>query len=86
MPECFRLVIKNLFLGYFTTPQHQRHDVLHTIGGVLKFTADDFDKVGALSASQFLSKGTLLFIIYLLQEAMIIDQDYLFFFYYIFVR
>ena len=40
-----RLIIKNLFLGYFTTPQNKRHDVLRAIGGVLMFTQDDFEKV-----------------------------------------
>lgn len=40
-----KLVIKNLFLGYFTAPQNQRHEVLRTIGGVLLFTSDDFEKI-----------------------------------------
>jgi len=38
-------VIKNLFLGYFSTPQNKRHEVLRMIGGVLLFSAEDFQKV-----------------------------------------
>ncbi|XP_052276114.1 thyroid receptor-interacting protein 11-like isoform X3 [Dreissena polymorpha] len=46
-----KLVIKNLFLGYFTTPQNQRHDVLRMIGGVLLFTAEDFEKIEDVNKS-----------------------------------
>ncbi|XP_052766404.1 thyroid receptor-interacting protein 11-like isoform X4 [Mya arenaria] len=40
-----KLVIKNLFLGYFTTPQNRRHEVLLAIGGVLLFAQEDFEKI-----------------------------------------
>ncbi|XP_053375042.1 thyroid receptor-interacting protein 11-like isoform X7 [Mercenaria mercenaria] len=40
-----KLVIKNLFLGYFTTPQNNRHEVLRAIGGVLQFSSEDFEKI-----------------------------------------
>ncbi|KAL4238385.1 Golgi organization [Mactra antiquata] len=40
-----KLVIKNLFLGYFTTPQNKRHEVLRAIGGVLLFTSEDFQRI-----------------------------------------
>lgn len=39
------MVIKNLFLGYFTTPKGQKHQVLVTIGGVLNFSPEDFERV-----------------------------------------
>ncbi|KAL3873668.1 hypothetical protein ACJMK2_036761 [Sinanodonta woodiana] len=40
-----KLVIKNLLLGYFTTPKNKRSEVLHAIGGVLGFSLDDFHKI-----------------------------------------
>ncbi|XP_060577113.1 thyroid receptor-interacting protein 11-like isoform X2 [Ruditapes philippinarum] len=40
-----KLVIKNLFLGYFTAPQNSKHEVLRAIGGVLQFSSEDFEKI-----------------------------------------
>ncbi|KAK3591801.1 hypothetical protein CHS0354_007654 [Potamilus streckersoni] len=40
-----KIVIKNLLLGYFTTPQSKRSEVLHAIGGVLSFSPEDFHRI-----------------------------------------
>ncbi|XP_063426275.1 thyroid receptor-interacting protein 11-like isoform X5 [Mytilus trossulus] len=40
-----KLVIKSMFLGYFTAPKNKRDDVLHTIGSVLNFTPQEFEKI-----------------------------------------
>ncbi|KAL5009215.1 hypothetical protein ScPMuIL_014796 [Solemya velum] len=40
-----KFVMKNLFLGYFSTPQNKRDEVIHMVGGVLEFSKEDFEKV-----------------------------------------
>ncbi|ESO96444.1 hypothetical protein LOTGIDRAFT_115668 [Lottia gigantea] len=44
-------LMKNLLLGYFTTPQKKRNEVVHTIGGVLNFNPEEFDKISAAEGS-----------------------------------
>ncbi|XP_021378002.1 thyroid receptor-interacting protein 11-like isoform X3 [Mizuhopecten yessoensis] len=44
-----KVVIRNLFLGYFTTPKDQQYQVLKAIGGVLSFTPTDFEKINVLN-------------------------------------
>ncbi|XP_060081680.1 thyroid receptor-interacting protein 11-like isoform X2 [Ylistrum balloti] len=46
-----KVVIKNLFLGYFTTPKGQQQQVLKAIGGVLGFTPTDYEKISNLNTS-----------------------------------
>ncbi|XP_033734322.1 thyroid receptor-interacting protein 11-like isoform X2 [Pecten maximus] len=46
-----KVVIKNLFLGYFTTPKGQQQQVLKAIGGVLGFTPTDYEKISILNKS-----------------------------------
>lgn len=40
-----RVLMRNLFLGYFHTPKNKRGDVLKLMGGVLGLNRDDLDKV-----------------------------------------
>uniref|UniRef100_A0A671X690 Thyroid hormone receptor interactor 11 n=1 Tax=Sparus aurata TaxID=8175 RepID=A0A671X690_SPAAU len=51
-PECFQLptsaqkvLMRNLFLGYFHTPKTKRADVLRLMGSVLGLTREDVDKM-----------------------------------------
>lgn len=46
-----KVVIKNLFLGYFTTPKGQQQQVLKAIGGVLGFTPTDYEKISIVNKS-----------------------------------
>lgn len=41
----FRVLMRNLFLGYFHTPKPKRADVLRLMGGVLGLNREDIDKV-----------------------------------------
>ena len=47
----FRVLMKNLLLGYFHTPDRNRLDAIHAIGSVLGFTQEDFHKVRNFSFS-----------------------------------
>ena len=49
----FRVLMKNLLLGYFHTPDRNRLDAIHAIGSVLGFTQEDFHKVRNFSFSFF---------------------------------
>ena len=40
-----RVLMRNLFLGYFHTPKTKRADVLRLMGSVLGLTREDVDKV-----------------------------------------
>lgn len=40
-----RVLMCNLFLGYFHTPKTKRADVLRLMGGVLGLNREDIDKV-----------------------------------------
>lgn len=40
-----RVLMRNLFLGYFHTPKTKRADVLRLMGGVLGLNREDIDKV-----------------------------------------
>ncbi|KAK6181040.1 hypothetical protein SNE40_008983 [Patella caerulea] len=44
-------LMKNLLLGYFTTPQTKRKEVVHTIGGVLNFNPEEFQKISEAEGS-----------------------------------
>ncbi|XP_074662734.1 uncharacterized protein LOC141915192 isoform X2 [Tubulanus polymorphus] len=49
-----KTVIKNLFMGYFHTPQNKRQEVLRLIGSILDFTHDDMQQIGAESGGGWL--------------------------------
>ncbi|XP_041352883.1 thyroid receptor-interacting protein 11-like isoform X2 [Gigantopelta aegis] len=57
-----KLLMKNMLLGYFTTPQNKRKEVFHMIGSILNFTQDEFEKVDSIGkqgwVSGFLHLGT----------------------------
>ena len=42
---CFRIIIKNLLLGYFHTPPSKRHEALQVIGQVLSYSRDEMKEV-----------------------------------------
>ncbi|VDH89781.1 Hypothetical predicted protein [Mytilus galloprovincialis] len=56
-----KLVIKSMFLGYFTAPKNKRDDVLHTIGSVLNFTPQEFEKITGDTAKGGWMSGLLRF-------------------------
>ena len=41
----FRLVIKNMLMGYLLSPRNKQPEVLRAVGGILGFTEEDFNKV-----------------------------------------
>jgi len=41
----FRIIIKNLLLGYFHTPPSKRHEALQVIGQVLSYSRDEMKEV-----------------------------------------
>jgi len=41
----FRIIIKNLLLGYFHTPPSKRHEALQVIGHVLSYSRDEMKEV-----------------------------------------
>lgn len=43
-----KVIMKNLLLGYLTTPQNKQNDVLRLIGAVLEFSQEDFFKAEKL--------------------------------------
>lgn len=43
-----KVIMKNLLLGYLTTPQNKQNDVLRLIGAVLEFSEEDFFKAEKL--------------------------------------
>lgn len=45
-----RVLMRNLFLGYFHTPKNKRGDVLKLMGGVLGLNREDIDKVSCISS------------------------------------
>jgi len=45
----FRIIIKNLLLGYFHTPPSKRHEALQVIGQVLSYSRDEMKEVRVLS-------------------------------------
>lgn len=45
-----RVLMRNLFLGYFHTPKTKRADVLRLMGSVLGLTREDVDKVRLLDS------------------------------------
>lgn len=49
-PGCLfsRVLMRNLFLGYFHTPKNKRGDVLKLMGGVLGLDREDIEKVSLL--------------------------------------
>jgi len=50
----FRIIIKNLLLGYFHTPPSKRHEALQVIGQVLSYSRDEMKEV-RVSLVQILS-------------------------------
>ena len=50
----YRLVVRNLLLGYLTTSKDKQPVALRAVGGVLGFTEDDFLKVCELSGLKLL--------------------------------
>lgn len=56
-----KLVIKSMFLGYFTAPKNKQDDVLHTIGSVLNFTPQEFEKITGNSSKGGWMSGLLRF-------------------------
>lgn len=40
-----RVLMRNLFLGYFHTPKNKRADVMKLMGSVLGLNREDIDKV-----------------------------------------
>ncbi|XP_052106690.1 thyroid receptor-interacting protein 11-like [Mytilus californianus] len=56
-----KLVIKSMFLGYFTAPKNKQDDVLHTIGSVLNFTPQEFEKITGNSSKGGWMSGFLRF-------------------------
>jgi len=48
---CFRIIIKNLLLGYFHTPSSKRHEALQVIGQVLSYSRDEMKEVRVFSFS-----------------------------------
>lgn len=49
-----KVIMKNLLLGYLTTPQNKQSDVLRLIGAVLQFTPEDFHKAEQLSQKSWM--------------------------------
>lgn len=45
---CRRVLMKNLYLGYFHTPRNKRHEVLRLMGSVLGLDKDEVNEVGQL--------------------------------------
>jgi len=50
----FRIIIKNLLLGYFHTPPSKRHEALQVIGQVLSYSRDEMKEVRLTSSRYFL--------------------------------
>ena len=50
-----RALVKNLFIGYFHTPNAKRKEVLHVIASVLGLTEEEMKEVGSLHNIQMQS-------------------------------
>jgi len=49
----FRIIIKNLLLGYFHTPPSKRHEALQVIGHVLSYSRDEMKEVRLSTCAGF---------------------------------
>jgi len=52
----FRIIIKNLLLGYFHTPPSKRHEALQVIGHVLSYSRDEMKEVPVSSTYCFFAE------------------------------
>lgn len=64
-PCCFccsacRVLMRNLFVGYFQTPKNKRCDVLRLMGGVLGLNREDIEKVSDTSTCIYLVLSLIL--------------------------
>ncbi|CAH1263031.1 TRIP11 [Branchiostoma lanceolatum] len=50
-----KLLVKNLFMGYFMAPPNKKTDVLKLIGNVLSFNMEEMEKVGAVPRKGWLT-------------------------------
>ncbi|XP_066280845.1 thyroid receptor-interacting protein 11-like isoform X2 [Branchiostoma lanceolatum] len=50
-----KLLVKNLFMGYFMAPPNKKADVLKLIGNVLSFNMEEMEKVGAVPRKGWLT-------------------------------
>ncbi|XP_078675803.1 thyroid receptor-interacting protein 11-like isoform X2 [Branchiostoma floridae x Branchiostoma belcheri] len=50
-----KLLVKNLFMGYFMAPPNKKADVLKLIGSVLSFNMEELEKVGAVPRKGWLT-------------------------------